>query len=85
MKFQKKLVLILQKNISLPTCAAQMVAHYDLILLFLMMMVELILLLNIKDVSIMNLLLNLVEKKVFTNSNLMIIRKEDFALYMVLN
>jgi hypothetical protein len=50
-----------------------------------MMMEKLILLLNIKENSIMNQAQNLVGKKVFISNNIMIIKNEDFALSMILN
>jgi hypothetical protein len=50
-----------------------------------MMMEKLILLLNIKVNSIMNQAQSLVEKEVFINSNIMIIKNVDFVRFMISN
>ena len=57
----------------------------DLILLFSMTMVKSILLLNIKENNIMSQVKSLVVKKVFTNSNIMIIKSVDFVRFMISN
>ena len=62
-----------------------MVALYVLILSFLMMMVELILLLNIRVSNIMKQVLNLVVKEVYISNNIMIIKNDAFVLYMILD
>ena len=46
---------------------------------------KLISLLNIRGNSIMKPVLNLVENAVYTNSNIMTIKKDVFALYMILD
>ena len=62
---------------------AIMDVHFVLTLLYLMMMEKLISLSNTKVSNTMNQVLNLVVKKDFTNSNIMITRKDASALYMI--
>jgi hypothetical protein len=50
-----------------------------------MMMDELILLLNIREDSIMNQVKSMAEKEDFISSNIMTIRKEDFVHCTILN
>jgi len=75
----------LKKSISFLLYEVIMDDHFVLISLYLMTMEKLILLLSIRENNIMNLVLNLVGSEAFTNSNIMIIKKEDSAHCMILN
>ena len=78
----KEAELSFKEEYSFPDLNAESGRPYVLILLFLMMMEIQILLLSIKENSIMKQVRSLVVKKVFISKNIMIIKKEDSALYM---